>query len=368
MKILGEGRLSQSIPGTDRANLTFPSILNLSDGTLIATWHSGTTKDCLDENVEVSRSSDLGKTWSQPKRPFKLEKLRGICGTTKIVYLTELSPQKMIAAALWVYRETYPEADGLFNPDTEGCVPMFILVANSEDGGQTWSSWREVPMVASIGPASLTNPIMKMADGTLIMTIETNKHYLDTSQWFQRVVGLHSRDNGQTWSDPVNIGFDPTGRIFNWDLRSASSPDNKIGSFAWTFNTETESYLNIHRRISLDSGQNWSPAEDIGITDQPGHPAVLTDGKTVLPWVDRFNTHSIRARLAPSIDGLFDPNSEVVLYSHPTSTDDPKGALGFSVWTFGLPYAEPLSDGTVLIVYYAGIEQAMDIYWAKVSP
>lgn len=368
MRIIDSGVISRSVPGTDRANLTFPAVLCKSDGMLIATWHSGTTKDCADELVEVSRSSDLGRTWSEPERPFESPVLRGVRGTVKIVYLTELAPGRVIAASMWIDRETYPDAPGLFNPETEGCVPMSILLADSEDGGDTWTAWREVPMPEEIGPASLTNPIMQLPDGTLAMTIETNKHYLDTSKWYQRVVAFHSTDQGRTWDDPMNIGFDPTGLIFNWDLRSAVAPDGRIGAFAWTYNTETESYLNIHRRISSDGGRTWSDPEDIGVTDQAAHPAVLPDGRVVLPWVDRFQSQSIKARVAPSIDGAFDPETEVTLYAHAAPKEDPKGALGFSVWSFGLPYAETLSDGTVMVVYYAGTEAAMDVHWARLAP
>ena len=368
MRIIDSGVLSHSLPGTDRANLTFPAVLSKSDGTLIAIWHSGTTKDCADEVIEVSRSSDLGRSWIAPERPFDSPVLRGVRGTVKIAYLTELAPGRIITASMWIDRETYPDAPGLFNPVTEGCVPMSILLADSEDGGDTWTAWREVPMPEEIGPASLTNPVMQLPDGTLVMTIETNKHYLDTSKWYQRVVAFHSMDEGKSWGKPVNIGFDPTGLIFNWDLRSAVAPDGRIGAFAWTYNTETESYLNIHRRISSDGGRTWSVTPMSSGSDQAAHPAVLPDGRVVLPWVDRFNDQSIKARVAPSMDGVFSPESEVTLYTHEAPKEDPKGALGFSVWSFGLPYAEALPDGTVMVVYYAGTEAAMDIHWTRLAP
>jgi hypothetical protein len=38
------------------------------------------------------------------------------------------------------------------------------------------------------------------------------------------------------------------------------------------------------------------------------------------------------------------------------------------VWTFGLPYAEALPDGDVLVVYYAGNDQTLDIRWARLRP
>ena len=45
-------------------------------------------------------------------------------------------------------------------------------------------------MPDDIGPPSLTNAVLRLADGRLVLSIESNKPYLDTSKWFQRVVHL----------------------------------------------------------------------------------------------------------------------------------------------------------------------------------
>ena len=66
----------------------------------------------------------------------------------------------------------------------------------------------------------------------------------------------------------------------------------------WIYDSETKTYLNIHRRISSDGGRAWSEARGLGFTDQASHPAILGEGRVVLAWVDRFKTTSIRARLA----------------------------------------------------------------------
>ena len=370
MEIIDTGILASGEPGTPRAALTFPTVARLSSGSLIATNRAGSTKDADDETVEFFHSSDDGTTWNGPDRPFSETRVRDLRGSLKLCYLTETSPGTLIGACMWVDRESYP-GKPLFDADTEGCLPMAILLSESPDGGRSWSPLREVPMPEGIGPPSLTNPVITLPDGTLVMSIETNKQYEDASRWYQRVVMFRSTDGGQTWAEPISAGEDPTGRLFNWDQRAAASPDGRIATFTWTYDSEKARYLNIHRRISSDGGRSWSPPKDLGIADQAGHPAVLPDGRIVLPWVDRFGSASIRARVARSIDASFDPNREVILYAHREAsavspTDDMGGLLSdMSLWTFGLPYAEALPDGDVLVVHYAGSEQAMDIRWSR---
>jgi hypothetical protein len=371
MEIVASGTLSRADPGANRAMLTFPCVIALASGVLLATLRAGTTKDSADETIELYRSDDGGREWTIMQRLAFDGEVHGAHGTLKVCYMTELSAGHLIAAAMWIDRTTYP-GQPLFNPDTEGCLPMFILLADSYDSGASWSPWRLVTMPDELGPASLTSPIIQLPDGTLVLSVESNKQYADASRWYQRVVLFHSHDGGQTWGAPVTAGEDLSGRIFNWDQRLGMAPDGRLGAFIWTYDSDTKSYLNMHRRISSDGGMSWSAAEDLGVTDQAGRPAVLSDGRVVLPWVDRFGTRTIRARIAPAIDALLAPESDVEIYAlggdsaRAASTDNTGDLLvEMSLWTFGLPYAEPLPDGDVLVVYYAGDAATLDIRWAR---
>jgi hypothetical protein len=133
-------------------------------------------------------------------------------------------------------------------------------------------------------------------------------------------------------------------------------------------------YGDIHQRISRDEGVSWTEPAPLGITDQAGHPAILADGRVVLPWTDHFETFSLRARLARSIDDDFDPSTEVVLHQAPAAvagegTDGGEALLAMAAWTFGSPFALPLSDGTVLISAYVGAdESAVGINWFLLDP
>lgn len=370
MRIVEKSVMLHGSPGTPRAMYTFPTLCQLSAGALLATCRAGWTKDSDDETVSLYRSDDSGRTW-RTIGPFSCPELDDKSGSLKLVYLTEISREHLLGAAMWVDRQSYP-GQPLFNPKTEGCLPMAILLAESYDAGATWSPWRRVPMPPQIGPPSLTNPILRLPDGTLLMSIETNKNYTDGSKWYQKVVLLHSNDNGRTWGQPIVASQDPSGRTYNWDQRAVASPDGPVATFAWTYDSAAKQYINIHRRLSFDGGWSWTPPSDIGIADQAGVPTVLPDGRVVLPWVDRFQSRSIRARLAKAVDAPFEPLSEIVLYEHSRqgtgafrSTADVLAEMG--LWTFGLPFAEALSDGSVLVLYYAGDSDRLDIHQVRLT-
>ncbi len=371
MHIAEQGVLCAGTPGSEsRALATFPSVTVLPDGTLLAVYRIGKSKDSEGSVTELRRSPDGGRTWSAPETPFS-NAFQGVRGSLQVVYVTRLD-RGLLAAALWVDREAYP-GQPLFHAETEGCLPMRILVANSGDEGRSWSEWREVGVTLDVGPPSLTSPAVRLASsGRIIISIETNKPYLDRSPWLQRVVHCESIDGGATWSAPRTVCQDPSGAIFHWDQRLAAAPGGDLlAAFSWTYDKAANRYLPIRRHISRDEGQTWS-TDQLDFADQPAHPAVLADGRTVLAWVDRYGSRSIRARCAKTIDGVFDPSSEVVLYEAATparQTGDTAGMLtDMSLWSFGLPYAEALPDGrSVLVVYYAGAADCMDIRWARLA-
>ncbi len=373
MRILDQGVLNCGEPGSRRAISSFPSVTPLADGSLLATYRVGSTKDSDDETIELRRSDDSGRNWSDPTCPFE-STIDGVRGSLKLVYITELGDEHLLAAAMWVDRQTYP-GKPLFNDETEGCLPMKILVADSYDGGTSWSRWRVVPLPDDIGPPSLTNPVLCLASGHLAISIETNKNYEDSEQWFQRVVYVYSTDGGQSWNAPVTTCQDRTARIYNWDQRAGVCPDGRLVTFTWTYDSETNRYLNIQRRISSDEGATWSQPEDLGFTDQASHPAILPDGRVVLAWVDRFHTQSIRARLAATVDAPFFPESEIVLYQFDATSPTTAVAEGgtgellaeMASWNFGLPFAEAIPGGDVLVVYYEGDTAMMRVCWTRLG-
>jgi hypothetical protein len=371
MRITTAGILNAAAPRTNRAFSTFPSAISLPDGRILATYRVGSAKDCDDETVELRESQDLGVTWSEARNPFPPFTESGLRYSLKLVYLTLLPGEKLLAAAMGVDRTSYP-GKPLFNETTQGCLPMRILVSESADNGITWNAWRAVDIPQDIGPPSLTNPVLRFPDGRLAMSLESNKQYLDSSPWFQKVTYLYSTDSGRIWGNPVVVSRDATGQVFNWDQRAGVTPDGAIVTFTWVFDSGDGVYRNIWRRYSLDGGTTWTDPEDLGFADQPSHPAIFQDGRIVLSWVDRFGAQTIRARMARGFREPFSASSEVVLYQPAASVGTSQGSLSdtldeMSRWAYGLPFVRALPNGEAMVVYYAGSLAGTGVHWARLS-
>ena len=374
MKVIERTTLHEAEPGGPRGVSGFPTAIVMRDGSILATYSIGTGKDSDDITLELRRSPDGGRTWSDPGRPFTTA-LEGVKGSVKVGYVTRLDGDAAILAGLWIDREAYPGAP-LFDPDTEGCLPMRIVLSDTTDGGRTWSSWRWIDTPDDVGPPSLTSPLLRLSNGRLLVSIETNKTYRDRSKWYQRVVYMASDDGGHTWSEPWTAVADPTGRIANWDQRTAVAQDGRLVSFTWVYDFEAVAYRNITRRLSADGGRTWTEPEDLGFTDQPSVPALLPDGRVVLAWTDRYGTQSIRARAASAVDAPFHASTEVAVFEleEPASvaTGAPEGdttgeaLVEMGTWTYGLAFAVGLPDGDAAVLHYApGRAGGTDIRWNR---
>ena len=374
MRIVDQGVVSAPEPGTRRAVAKQVHSAMLPDGEILVVYRIGAASDTEDGTAELRRSRDGGRTWSQPETPWPTS-FGGRRGTIYAPTLTLVKPDHLVATILWVDREAVPGAP-LFNPVTEGCLPMKILLSDSFDRGRTWTAFREVVLPADIGPPSLTSPIRKLASGRLLLSIESNKDWHSTEPWFQRVVYLYSSDEGRTWTKPITVCQDPTGRMRNWDQRVIAGPDGRLVSFSWMYDSEKVEYRDIARRISSDEGRTWTGPEPLGFQDQPGLPGVLPDGRIVFPWVDHFRTVSLRARVAAAIDGPLLRENEVVLFEPAPSSPRPEGEgvdggealVAMQAWTFGTPFALPLPTGEVLVTAYVGERpDAIGVRWYRLE-
>ena len=186
--------------------LTFPTLCRLSNGTVLAAARAGSGKDTDDETVVMSVSHDDGRSFGAPFQPFPdTVDCFGTPCRHRMSFFTEIGTSGHVIASIHASdRTTYPGSP-LFNEETEGAVPMHVVLYDSYDYGSTWGPARTVPLPAWAGPASNTSPLIPLEDGTLVLSDETNKHYDDAGPWKQRVALFRSADLGHTWDGGTDV-------------------------------------------------------------------------------------------------------------------------------------------------------------------
>ena len=90
--------------------------------------------------------------------------------------LVEVEPGKLLVFTTWFDR-TDPDRP-LFDPVTEGILHSKLLVSESNDHGETFGPWREIPTPGLTGTA-FCGPPVHWSDGSIGLAFESFKHYDD---------------------------------------------------------------------------------------------------------------------------------------------------------------------------------------------
>jgi hypothetical protein len=345
----------------------FPSACNLGDGDVVVCFQHGPVKNHADGTVCLTRSSDGGRTWTAPEQPFRQwAASKGL--TVHAAYLSEVSPGRLLAALLLCDHLGDPELP-FFNPDTGGALPMFIGLAESGDGGRTWSE----PRILSTGrfdnvPVAIMSPIIKARQDLLLLPFETSKNYNDPGDWRHYAAALVSKDDGKSWDDVIIAAHDPEGRMMYWDHRMITLNNDRCLDFFYTFDNSAGKQTTAHKSISMDAGLTWLERPiDTGLEGQP-YPIWLGGDEILVLTVDRYGDEAIKAILSPDLGDTW--VDELVIYKHggyTDSTDSLNDNLAAQqMWCFGLPFGMRCGAREVMVVWYCGTPEETRIESAKV--
>lgn len=281
----------------------FPDICRLKNGSLFCVFYAGYThisspKEGFPKGGRICsvKSTDEGRTWSQPKVLFDgpLD--------DRDPHIAQMKDGTLLCS-LFTYR-----------PQPTGPALCDACLVHSTDGGETWDA--EATVVAAGWPCSA--PVRELADGTRLLGVYRE----DTSTAYGGVI--RSKDGGRTWSAPIPIGKDSGVRLDaetdilirqDGTLYAALRGDNKI---------------NMHFATSADAGLTWSNVKDIGFPAHCPHFTRLHTGEILL--THRFPSTALHVSRD---DGL--------TWQGPYQIDSTKGAY---------PSTVELKDGSILVVYY----------------
>jgi len=296
---------------------------------------------CPFGRVELIRSSDEGRTWSDPQVLMDtliddrdagvLETARG---TILVTTFTSLAFEKGLAVAEKIKpgeKGAWPEEklqrwlaarDRLSAEQRKAKLGHWML--RSTDGGATWSEHYDCLVSSPHGPTQL-------ADGRVL--------YAGKTLWNEvnRLGVCQSSDDGQTWQWLAELPLRDGDRFAAYhELHMVEAPSGKLVLQIRNHNKQNAG--ETLQSESTDGGRTWSTPHSIGVWGVPSHLLRLADGRLLMTYGHRRAPLGNQARVSQDEGQTW---SEAIIISG----DGPGGDLGY-------PSTAQLAGGGLLTVWY----------------
>ena len=163
------------------------------------------------------------------------------------------------------------------------------IYCRSEDEGQTWSPASEVPFGVDC-PLEVSHGILPLGDGRLLAPAAT----LPASDRLgEQVLVAISDDGGQTWPHTSVVLEDRQQQRVFFEQKLAQLGDGRVLATAWTatrpdYIDEPNSFA-----ISCDRGTSWGPVQSTGIQGQTMTPISLGDDRLLVVYNRRYGDQAI---------------------------------------------------------------------------
>ena len=362
-EIIDQGILSRQ-PGR---GAFMPVITSLSDGALIAAQHVGSSLGAPDCRIEVLRTSDGGRSWTNEG-----DILCGVPDDGWAYRGPEISVVADGRLLMTATRFEYSEGK-LFDPESEALQRPELLALWSPDQGRTWSDPQVVPV--PLPPEKYTcngaGRFLQMAPDRWLYFLETWKPVGYAGPPDQKAALLVSHDEGKTWGEFTVVADDPTGALLYWDQLGCVLPDGRIYNMFWMHKYGTSEDLPNHWSVSADQGRSWSPPKPTNLRGQVCAPIALPDGRVAAVYNYRHEPQGICVAISEDLEH-FDVEHQVIIFDAGTeaSMGEPESdnflAEHMQI-AFGKPAGHLCEDGTILISFWCTAEGVTHTRWVRLG-
>ena len=210
----------------------------------------------------------------------------------------------------------------------------------------------------------------------LAQPYETWKDYHDDGPPDQGAYLRLSHDGAKTWPRFATMAKHPTRGKYFWDVRIARHPESgrHVGTY-WTHDPTLGTDIDIHISWGSPDGMSWTEPVGTGISGQHCMPIPLGGDNVLFVYPDRRKINGIGASLSSDFGEMWDAAPQLTVYHSAEGAES--GARGrrsqremwddMGAWRFGHPRAVVLPSGEVLVVFYAGDGEFLDVRWARIA-
>lgn len=337
-----------------------PSLVQMSDGTLLAGFDLGEAIESLDYRTYLCRSRDEGRTWDAPRPLFHDPVTRR---STHSVRLGRVADGEVVAFGGRFYRDD-PE-EGLTNRANLGYVPMDLILLRSRDG----VSWEGPHTIAPplVGPAFETcHRIIELADGRWLAPTATWKGWAGDAPNGMKAIALVSHDRGRTWPEYLTVIDQYERGVVSWEQGLTQLADGRLLAVVWCFDERAGHSLPNRYALSVD-GRTFSAPRENGMRGETAKLITLADGR-VLCLYRRLDRPGLWASVVRVEGDEWVTVAEASLWRGPSSGMRGERASSsdeLSALKFGFPSMVQLPGGDVLAVFWCLEECVHNIRWVR---
>lgn len=309
--------------------LGWPSITKTDKGELLIVYSGDRDSHvCPWGKTRLIRSTDNGKTWSEPETvnnsPLD-DRDAGIIQTYKGTLLVSWFTSLAYANPnwKWAYQKYARVAEKI--PEELKKHWLGNWVRRSEDGGKTWLNPSRTASSAPHGP-------IQLKEGRLL--------YVGTGSWkdTDSIVVEESKDDGISWQ-VISIIPTTTGNARNmYEPHVVELKSGKLVALVRNEPKEREKCF-LMQSESYDGGKTWTTLHETPIWGYPPHLLELNNGWLLVVYGHRRSPYSERACISRDEGKTWDIKNEITL------AEAYNGDLGY-------PASAQLDDGSILTVFY----------------
>lgn len=360
LEILSDETVSPNLHDASKACCAVQSATH-PDGRVFCVYRRGVAKHGADGVMLMQSSADGGKSWDSPSIVFDRTDLRVpqsvVCGGIVVVGDTLLSS--------FTYAEM-PDPEVFIFSDEGWALGRDLVVSRSEDGGATWLDPVVIDTADVVIRIGVPESPFLLPDGDVCVPLE-----VQGPGGGRAAAAVFSSDQGRTFSRPELLVDDHEGKLSQSDARFTRLLDGSYLMHLWTCDRASGQTLPVHQSRSVD-GRTWCKPEPIGIEGQISSPVEISPGFIITVANHRMPPEG--NRLWWSHDGGQTWNtSPIQMWSvkesciigepvpQPTESKEQQRWDQTQNFSFGSPKLQRLQDGTILLMYFATVDDIIHI-------